>query len=83
MNLTIIFIISAAVIAGLFDIWVIAKKGKYESISAHVIRGSKKYPLVVLLFGVLLGHLFWSMDTFDRMPKEELIERCRVLIGEK
>ena len=63
MNLTVIFMITMGLIIGLFDVWVILKKGKQESISAHVIRGSKKYPLVVLLFGILLGHLFWNMPT--------------------
>jgi len=63
MNTTALFMISIAVIMAVFDIYIIMKKGKSESISAHVIRGSKKYPLIVLLFGILLGHLFWSMPT--------------------
>jgi len=65
MNLTVIFILSATVIIAAFDVFIIAKKGKQESISAHIIRGSKQYPLLVLLFGILLGHLFWSMRTED------------------
>jgi len=57
--------LAATLILVIFDMWVIAKKGKQESISAYVIRGSRKYPLLVLSFGVLLGHLFWSMRTDD------------------
>lgn len=76
MNLTVLFMIITAVAWVLFDVYIIWAKGKYESISAHVIRGSKKYPLVVLIFGILLGHLFWSMSSFDYMPEEELKARC-------
>lgn len=65
MSITAIVMLSAAVFLALFDVYVIAKKGKQESISAYVIRGSKKYPLLVLMFGILLGHLFWSMKTED------------------
>jgi len=46
-----------------FDVWVIWKKGKQESISAYIIRGSYKYPLVTLIVGILIGHLYWSMPT--------------------
>jgi hypothetical protein len=77
MDATLIFIISATLIIIAYDVWVIATKGKYESISAYVIRGSKKMPLVVLAFGILLGHLFWSMDTFDYLSRDLLIERCK------
>jgi len=65
MNLTVIFIFSIVVVCALFDVWIIWKKGKRESISAHVIRGSKNFPLLVLAFGILLGHLFWNMDDRD------------------
>ena len=65
MNTTIVFIVVTAAAIAVFDIYIIAKKGKHESVSAHIIRGSKKYPLLVLLFGIVLGHLFWSMNTSD------------------
>ena len=65
MSLSLIFLISLAVTVAIFDVWIIAKKGKPASLSAEVIRLSKKMPLVTLLFGILLGHLFWSMRTDD------------------
>jgi predicted permease len=65
MNLTVLFMIVIASIIAIFDVYIILKKGKQESISAHIIRGSKNFPLLVLLFGILLGHLFWSMKTED------------------
>ena len=63
MSLTAIFIVCTAVIWAVFDVWVIAKKGNSESISAHIIRLARKWPLFPLLSGILLGHFFWSMPT--------------------
>ena len=76
MNLTVIFMIATVLIIAIFDIWVIFAKGKRESISAWIIRESKNYPLLVLLLGVVLGHLFWSMNTFDWADEKYIIERC-------
>jgi len=65
MSATIIVLICAGLLLILYDVYIIYKEGKHESISAYIIRGGKKYPLMVLLFGMLLGHLFWSMNTAD------------------
>jgi hypothetical protein len=62
MNLTIAFIIFLVVIVAVFDVYIIAKKGKQESISAHIIRISHKYPSITFLLGFLCGHLFWRMN---------------------
>ena len=80
MNLTILFIVTLIIIIAVYDVWVIWKHGKFESVSAHIIRFSRKMPLVVLLFGIVLGHLFWSMDTFDSMEHDKLVKRCQILI---
>lgn len=81
MSLTDTVIAASVFLLALIDVWLIMKKGKYSSISAHIIRGSKQYPLVVLIFGVLLGHLFWSMDTFDYAEKEYLVQKCKELLS--
>jgi hypothetical protein len=62
MNLTLGFIVAMVVIIAIFDVWVIAKKGKQESISAHLIRISHKHPSIPFLLGFLCGHLFWRMS---------------------
>lgn len=80
MTTTAMFMLVAVLAIAVFDVFIIAKKGKYESISAYIIRGSKKYPLVVLLAGIVLGHLFWSMDSFDHLPKEEIIKKCNEVL---
>jgi hypothetical protein len=83
MNLTIGFVILTTVVVIVFDVWVILKKGKYESISAHFIRfySANKMEFFVLIgVGLLMGHLLWSMNTFDYADKEYLIERCREVL---
>lgn len=65
MNLTIIFITLTVLAWLFFDIYIIAKKGKHESISAHIIRGSKQFPMLAFLVGFLCGHLFWKMSDED------------------
>jgi hypothetical protein len=62
MNITIAFIIFLVVIIAVFDVWVIAKKGKQESISAHIIRLSHKHPSIPFLVGFVAGHLWWRMN---------------------
>lgn len=65
MNITLGFIILLVVSVAVFDVFIIAKKGKTESISAHIIRMSHKYPSISFLIGFLCGHLFWRMSDVD------------------
>ena len=82
MSLTVQIMIAVAIFLAAYDVYIIYSKGKFYSISAYIIRGSKKMPLVVLAFGILLGHLFWSMNTFDYATKEYLIEKCKAVLNE-
>lgn len=75
-NTTIIFIAVVVFAIAVFDVYIIASKGKFESISAHIIRLSKKAPLLVLALGIVLGHLFWSMSSFDHLEEKEIIQQC-------
>lgn len=82
MSDTLLFMIIVTGVIIAYDIYIILKEGKYYSISAYVIRGSRRYPLIVLATGILLGHFFWSMNTFDYAPKEYLLQRCKAVINE-
>jgi hypothetical protein len=62
MNLTLMFIGILVVAITVFDFYIIAKKGKEESISAHLIRLSHKHPSIPFLIGFVCGHLFWRMS---------------------
>ena len=83
MNKTQLFLLVIAVTMIIFDIYIICLRGKSESISAHVIRNYKKYPLMVLLFGILLGHLFWNMPTESVYKNTERFQEDSVKIQAK
>jgi len=61
MNETLIFMLVFVTVGLVFDFYIILKKGRSESISAHTIRLAYKYPLIPFLLGVLCGHFFWQM----------------------
>ena len=69
MNLTLMFIGILVVAIVVFDFYIIVKKGKTESISAHLIRLSYKYPSIPFLLGFVCGHLFWRMAEIGEMIK--------------
>ena len=77
MSTTMIFIVAVLAAGVLFDVWVIWKKGKQSSISAYIIRIFRKYPMVTLGTGIVIGHLAWSMSDFDWMPREMIVEKCK------
>lgn len=83
MNNTVLFILVIVFVVAIYDVFVIFKVGKYESISAHIIRISKEMPLVVLLLGIVLGHLFWSMDTFNYLEHNKLKDKCEIFLKEQ
>lgn len=65
MNETLFFIIAMVFVIGIFDIYIIFKKGKTASISAYLIRSARKFPSIPFLLGFLAGHLFWRMPDKD------------------
>ena len=68
MSETQLFLILIAVLIIIFDIYIIMKKGKSESISAYTIRWfyeNKKTIVIAFGLGLVCGHLFWSMKTTD------------------
>lgn len=67
MALTPIVVGLLVVLIAVYDVWIILKKGKQESISAYIIRWSKQYPSIPFLIGFVAGHLFWSMSDKDWM----------------
>jgi len=48
-----------------FDVYIIAKKGRYHSVSAFLIRASYEWPMIPFLMGYVCGHLFWKMSTLS------------------
>lgn len=65
MDVTVVFIVAIAIIIAVYDFYIIAKKGKHHSVSAVLIRWFRDYPVITFMFGLLCGHLLWSMRTED------------------
>lgn len=77
MNLTILVLAITFFGLIIFDVYVILKKGKSESISAHIIRFTYKHRkgfFMGLITGVICGHLFWSMPTDSVYKNVKCIE---------
>jgi hypothetical protein len=66
---------------GIVDVWLIFTQGKHKSISAWIIRYSKKHSSLPFLIGFAMGHLFWVMDFFDYEDEKVIIERCEQYIA--
>ena len=75
------FILLLVVLVTLFDVWIIKKKGKSESLSAVMIRTFRTYPAITAIFfllvGFVFGHLTWSMRTEDIYKNVDCIERVK------
>ena len=74
------FFLGTLISIAIFDFYIIAKRGKHASLSAWMIRYSKKFPIMPFLLGVAFGHLFWSMSDFDWMDKKDIIEKCETYL---
>lgn len=53
------FLLVALGIAGAWDIWAAYKGYNVEPISTVIQDWSKRWPVLPMLVGILLGHLFW------------------------
>lgn len=49
--------IVAAIIC--YDLWVLWRVGEEASISRVVYDLARDYPVLAVLFGMMLGHIFW------------------------
>lgn len=80
MTITQIFMLLIVIIIAVLDIYLIKKKGKQATFSAYIIRYVQYNKLAfftTLFVGIVMGHLFWNMNTediydVDCKPKEEL-----------
>lgn len=51
-------LVSVLVTVGVVDVW-LATTQNGETVSSYIHRLSARYPILPLLAGVVLGHLFW------------------------
>jgi len=62
-NLTKIILLVSAAALGLYDIVALVKGGGEATISVVILEASHNYPIIPFLFGVLMGHFFWRIQT--------------------
>lgn len=51
---------ATACLLGLYDVWVKVRGGDKATISKVLLNFAKRYPIVPLALGVILGHIFWT-----------------------
>ncbi len=59
MNMTTWIFIALAQLVGAIDLCLLATRGPEATFSAAILAGSRAYPIVPFLAGVLAGHLFF------------------------
>ena len=57
------FIFASVIIVLGFDLWVMFMGGTGTTISHELINWPYKYPIMGVLVGIVLGHLFWRMPS--------------------
>lgn len=60
-TLTRVVILADALLMILYDVWAYWKLGQASTISMVLFRDCQKYPIIAVLFGVLVGHLFFPL----------------------
>lgn len=60
MNINIAVLLTAIGIIAIWDTYAMWKHGLEKTLTALLIKGSKKNPIIPFLFGLFCGHLFWS-----------------------
>ncbi len=59
-RLTIVVMICAVVVLGLYDIYAAAYGGGEGTISVVIWDYAQDYPMIPFVMGVLMGHFFWQ-----------------------
>lgn len=62
MQITIVVLILTAVFLIVYDIWAVLKYGIAGTISWQVWDKSRRFPIIPLAVGILVGHLFWRQE---------------------
>lgn len=68
---TVVMLVSAALI-GLFDAVVFSAYGSEATISRILYYAAKDSPIIAVLFGALIGHLFWAQKIeVQKTPEDD------------
>lgn len=59
MTRTLAYVLTVVAVSIVFDAIMYAREGWTGTISYLVLTRSRRYPIIALAVGVLIGHLFW------------------------
>jgi len=62
-KVTLLVLGSLIAVIGIYDVYALTKGGPEATISSVIISLSHDFLIIPLLFGILIGHLFWRMDS--------------------
>ncbi len=65
---------AAAVGLAAYEVYTLANRHEGDTISESIWRATTKRPLIPLLFGLLMGHLFWQRADSDTTVNIEKVE---------
>lgn len=51
-----------------YDIWTLLKRGYPTTVSWTLLLISRRYPIIPFAIGVLVGHVFWSVQIDGGCP---------------
>lgn len=64
MTLTQIYILLIVVLSSLFDVWMIVKYGREQSVSITFIDICRKNPELAFISGLIVGHIFLHIKNY-------------------
>jgi len=64
------FVIVVAVVVIITDIVLYNKKGDDATISRTLLEASQSWPIIPLLAGIILGHIFWTNCGIHATPQD-------------
>lgn len=70
-NATKIFVFISAAVITLFDLFMVFLKK--ETISSYLYTTSLDFPVIPLVIGILVGHVFWPVK-INRVNKNDVVE---------
>jgi hypothetical protein len=70
MSFTQWFVILVAVVVIITDLVLYLKKGDDATISRMLLKTSQSWPIIPLLAGIILGHIFWTNCGTHAAPQD-------------
>jgi len=73
MNLTEIILLSTVAFLLIYDFLAYASKGFYSTISYALYSNGMLRPIIAVLVGIVIGHVWWPIDSYQGEKNEKCI----------